>query len=45
MILLRRLGRLSEARIAYARALELCQNTSEQTFLRRRLAEVCTTEP
>jgi RNA polymerase sigma-70 factor (ECF subfamily) len=37
--LLRRLGRLSEASIAYTRALELCQNATEQTFLRRRLAE------
>jgi RNA polymerase sigma-70 factor (ECF subfamily) len=42
--LLRRLGRLSEASIAYTRALELCRNVTEQTFLRRRLVEICTTE-
>lgn len=38
--LLRRTGRLSEARLAYARALELCQNVTEQTFLHRRLTEL-----
>jgi RNA polymerase sigma-70 factor, ECF subfamily len=38
--LLRRMDRLSEAGIAYARALELCQNATEQAFLRRRLAQV-----
>ena len=38
--LLRRLDRLSEAHIAYTQALERCQNTSEQAFLRRRLAEI-----
>jgi RNA polymerase sigma-70 factor (ECF subfamily) len=43
--LLRRLGRLPEARTAYVRALELCQNTIEQTFLRHRIAEISNTEP
>jgi RNA polymerase sigma-70 factor, ECF subfamily len=38
--LLRRLGRTSEARTAYERALELTANAAEQRFLRRRLAEV-----
>lgn len=38
--LLRRTGRLSEARLAYTRALELCQNVTEQTFLQRRLTEL-----
>ncbi len=37
--LLRRLGRRSEACAAYRRALELCQNATEQAFLRRRLTE------
>jgi hypothetical protein len=31
---------LDEAQVAYARALELCQNNTEQSFLRRRLAEI-----
>jgi RNA polymerase sigma-70 factor (ECF subfamily) len=38
--LLRRLGRLDEARAAYERALELTSADPEQRFLRRRLAEV-----
>jgi RNA polymerase sigma-70 factor, ECF subfamily len=38
--LLRRLGRLDEARAAYERALELTSAAPEQRFLRRRLAEV-----
>lgn len=38
--LLRRAGWLDEAKSAYGRALELCQNTTERAFLRRRLAEV-----
>ncbi len=38
--LLRRTGWLDEAHIAYTRALELCQNTVEQSFLRKRLREV-----
>jgi len=38
--MLRRLGRIAEARIAYTRALELCQLQPEQRFLRRRLAEL-----
>jgi RNA polymerase sigma-70 factor (ECF subfamily) len=38
--LLRRLGRRDEARSAYARALELSHSSSEQRFLRRRLAEL-----
>lgn len=38
--LLRRMGWLQEAHDAYAEALALCQNTVEQTFLKRRLAEV-----
>lgn len=42
--LLRRLGRLSEARMAYSHALERCQNLTEQTFLRRRLTELCHTQ-
>jgi len=37
--LLRRAGYQSEARAAYARALELCQNGAERSFLARRLAE------
>jgi RNA polymerase sigma-70 factor (ECF subfamily) len=42
--LLRRLGRLSEARMAYSHALERCQNLTEQTFLLRRLTELCHTQ-
>jgi RNA polymerase sigma-70 factor (ECF subfamily) len=38
--LLRRSGWLDEALIAYRRALELCQNAIERSFLARRLAEV-----
>jgi RNA polymerase sigma-70 factor (ECF subfamily) len=38
--LLRRTGWLDEAHAAYTRALELCQNTVEQSFLRKRLKEV-----
>ena len=38
--LLRRAGRRTEAAAAYVRALQLCQNTTEQRFLQRRLAEV-----
>jgi RNA polymerase sigma-70 factor (ECF subfamily) len=38
--LLRRAGRCAEAGLSYLRALELCQNTVEQRFLRRRLAEL-----
>jgi len=38
--LLRRTGWLDEAHAAYTRALELCRNTVEQSFLRRRLREV-----
>ncbi len=38
--LLRRLGRGSEARAAYERALELAANPVERDFLRRRLAEL-----
>ena len=38
--LLRRAGRLDEARGAYKLALNLCQNERERTFLQRRLAEV-----
>jgi RNA polymerase sigma-70 factor (ECF subfamily) len=38
--LLRRSGRVAEAAIWYARALELARTTSEQSYLRRRLAEV-----
>jgi RNA polymerase sigma-70 factor, ECF subfamily len=38
--LLRRTGWLDEAHAAYIRALELCQNSVEQSFLRRRLMEV-----
>jgi RNA polymerase sigma-70 factor (ECF subfamily) len=40
--LLRRLGMPLEARGEYQRALELCQNETEQGFLRRRLAELGT---
>jgi len=38
--LLRRTGRLDEAQAAYTRALERCQNTTERSFLNRRLAEI-----
>ena len=38
--LLRRMGWLQEAHDAYTEALTLCQNTVEQTFLKRRLAEL-----
>ena len=38
--LLLRTGWLDESHAAYARALELCQNSVEQSFLRRRLNEV-----
>jgi RNA polymerase sigma-70 factor (ECF subfamily) len=38
--LLRRLGRLDEARAAYSRALALTRNSAEQEFLVGRLAEV-----
>ena len=38
--LLRRTNRLDEARDAYTFALELCQNITEQSFLRRRLANL-----
>ncbi|HXT34685.1 MAG TPA: DUF6596 domain-containing protein, partial [Chloroflexota bacterium] len=38
--LLRRAGQYEEAMAAYARALELCQNTVERHFLQRRLAEM-----
>jgi RNA polymerase sigma-70 factor (ECF subfamily) len=38
--LLRRLGRMQEASLAYTQALNLCQNEKEQAFLRRRLVEV-----
>lgn len=37
---LRRSGSLLDAQAAYRQALELCQNTTEQAFLRRRLCEV-----
>jgi RNA polymerase sigma-70 factor (ECF subfamily) len=38
--LLRRAGKSTEARAAYARALALCQNRTERAFLSRRLAEL-----
>ena len=38
--LLRRLGRTTEARAAYARALELVHDDAERRLLERRLAEV-----
>jgi len=38
--LLRRTGRMDEAQAAYTRTLELCQNNTERSFLRRRLAEI-----
>lgn len=38
--LLRRISKLDEAHTAYTRSLELCQNNTERSFLRRRLAEI-----
>jgi RNA polymerase sigma-70 factor (ECF subfamily) len=38
--LLRRLGKMGEAREAYRRALALATNDTERRFLRRRLAEI-----
>ena len=38
--LLRRAGRFTEAGQVYTKALSLCQNSSEQALLKRRLAEV-----
>lgn len=38
--LLRRMGWFQEAHNAYTEALALCRNTVEQTFLKRRLAEI-----
>ncbi len=38
--LLRRVGRVNDARAAYALALNLCQNERERAFLRSRLVEV-----
>jgi RNA polymerase sigma-70 factor, ECF subfamily len=38
--LLRRAGRIEQARDAYLLALKLCQNERERAFLQRRLAEV-----
>jgi RNA polymerase sigma-70 factor (ECF subfamily) len=38
--LLRRLGRVDQARAAYARALELVHSEAERRFLERRLAEL-----
>jgi RNA polymerase sigma-70 factor (ECF subfamily) len=38
--LMRRSGRLHEAQAAYTRTLELCQNNTERSFLRRRLTEI-----
>jgi RNA polymerase sigma-70 factor (ECF subfamily) len=37
---LRRAGELEQAREAYARALDLCHNTSERRFFTRRIAEL-----
>jgi RNA polymerase sigma-70 factor (ECF subfamily) len=42
--LLRRLGRRSEAAVAYRRASELTDNRAEQAFLQRRLAAVSTAD-
>jgi len=42
--LLRRIGRWSEASVAYRRALELVSNAPEQRYLRRRLDEVAAME-
>jgi RNA polymerase sigma-70 factor (ECF subfamily) len=38
--LLRRLGRLAEARLAYEEALRLARHDPERRFFRRRLAEL-----
>lgn len=38
--LLRRAGKLQEAEKAYIRALDLCQNEKERSFLKRRLMEI-----
>jgi RNA polymerase sigma-70 factor (ECF subfamily) len=38
--LLRRLGRIGDARTAYARALELARQEPERRFLERRLLEL-----
>ena len=38
--LLRRLGRLTESRVAYERALDLTGNASERRFLEQRLREI-----
>ena len=38
--LLRRSGKVDEAYSAYTRALELCQNNTERSFLHHRLAEI-----
>jgi RNA polymerase sigma-70 factor, ECF subfamily len=38
--LLRRLGRIAEAREAYGRALELAHDRAERRLLKRRLAEL-----
>jgi RNA polymerase sigma-70 factor (ECF subfamily) len=38
--LCRRAGRIAEARISYARALDLARQEPERRFLRRRLAEL-----
>lgn len=43
--LLRRLGRMAEARLAYQRALELTQQGPEQRFLRQRLEELDARSP
>lgn len=37
---LRRCGSLQDAKAAYRQALQLCQNSAEQAFLRRRLNEI-----
>src|SRR5215469_8199102 len=42
--LLRRVGRMGDAREAYTLALNLCQNERERAFLRRRLLEVSEAE-
>ena len=38
--LLRRLGRLAEAKVSYQAALDLARQEPEQRFLRRRLGEI-----
>jgi RNA polymerase sigma-70 factor, ECF subfamily len=43
--LLRRLDRVDEARVAYARALELVHSDAERRFLERRLADLGTRAP